>query len=1110
MNGADETELQQTRRAMGEMKESPSIAPVQYAAAVVCALLGACTAETTGLRTNMVRDGSISGALPENFQFSANNGEKLRIWLAQSGNDLQLELTNDSRQVIAAADSFTGRYGEDHLSVEIQKGGRYWVTVSALRNPKVPATFTLNIERVIDFHPGDQAFSDASRIDRKLSPPERIRLLDEAAKWFGSQSRFREQGLASLAANNILNETASDAPSAIERGEEAVRAFRQTSAPLMLASALTALATAYGENRDGPAMQTRFEEARHLFEERNSLVGVAEADLYEAVLNYSGVDDRQILATFKSVAKRCAKLDEAPCLALALQDVGVFVRNHEDVDLGLDYLKRALSLVDPIVNSREYSDIADNLAFTLRLTGDFDEAIQYHGAALASFLKYGECSGISRSYYGLGYSLLGIGDNDQAPQFFYKGVGRTCTLEGWGATRWGAQTPDNFSVGKVCEQIRGAEFVHQEDRSISSWTAWDLGNFARSQSDPEAAFACHTVASELLEWPSDKLGTRLESVRDLLESKRTEEAAALYEGARKPLKSAGPRNRAFGVEVLGMLQAARGNDVEAIRTFSFAAQAYRDAKFHEGEFSVLSRRASLSLRHQPGRSDRYFEEADASLERVRLLSLDPAFSASLFASGRRIYEDWIESRLSRRSVAHDKSVEWQTLAISERSRGRLLAQIAKAYRANEKSRSSRLRFVASKTADLLKDGPADPIRKREPEPISKGVREPQAEVQRFDTQEMKKSVERLHAFQLALDDSTTVIEYLLGESRSHAWLMTRDKILRVELPAAATIRSAATSARESLLKLEDEEKVKRGLGNLYEVVLGPLATSISGDRLVIVPDDALHEIPFAALWDAHDRTFLIERFDVSYLPSIQLAGAREQVAKAGAPARALLVGDPVYDSADAVERCSLKNPAAIPISHGRTLRRLPASGREIKSVEKAFREGGVETRVLVACDASRDNVLSEGANRYRFVHFATHATADRLVPHRSAIHLSAFGRDGAAMESELSAADLLDRPFTTDLTVLSGCSTAGGRRFSGEGAMGLSFSLMAAGSRQVVSTLWSVADSASAEAMGSFYQSYLSSSSSASAALRATQLQMLSGKRWSHPRHWAAYTIFGS
>src|SRR5205085_5772885 len=55
------------------------------------------------------------------------------------------------------------------------------------------------------------------------------------------------------------------------------------------------------------------------------------------------------------------------------------------------------------------------------------------------------------------------------------------------------------------------------------------------------------------------------------------------------------------------------------------------------------------------------------------------------------------------------------------------------------------------------------------------------------------------------------------------------------------------------------------LSALYRAVFEPLAGLLGGERLIIIPHDVLHYLPFHAL--KAEGHYLIERFEISYAPS---------------------------------------------------------------------------------------------------------------------------------------------------------------------------------------------------------------------------------------------------
>jgi CHAT domain-containing protein len=109
----------------------------------------------------------------------------------------------------------------------------------------------------------------------------------------------------------------------------------------------------------------------------------------------------------------------------------------------------------------------------------------------------------------------------------------------------------------------------------------------------------------------------------------------------------------------------------------------------------------------------------------------------------------------------------------------------------------------------------------------------------------------------------------------------------------------------------------------------------------------------------------------------------------------------------------------------------------------------------------------------------------------------------------LSVHDIYQLQLDAELVVLSGCSTALGKKVRGEGLLGLARSFLYAGASRVVASLWMVRDRATAELMAAFYRSYLEQDMTPAAALRAAQVSMLHQARWRDPYFWAAFGLYG-
>lgn len=115
-----------------------------------------------------------------------------------------------------------------------------------------------------------------------------------------------------------------------------------------------------------------------------------------------------------------------------------------------------------------------------------------------------------------------------------------------------------------------------------------------------------------------------------------------------------------------------------------------------------------------------------------------------------------------------------------------------------------------------------------------------------------------------LDENTILLEYALGEGRSHVWALTENSLAVFDLPPRSVIDKAARNVYELLTapgrRLEKETPAQRRMRlakaeadysvaatELSQMILGPVAPLLDKKRLLIVSDGALQYLPFAAL-----------------------------------------------------------------------------------------------------------------------------------------------------------------------------------------------------------------------------------------------------------------------
>jgi CHAT domain-containing protein len=178
---------------------------------------------------------------------------------------------------------------------------------------------------------------------------------------------------------------------------------------------------------------------------------------------------------------------------------------------------------------------------------------------------------------------------------------------------------------------------------------------------------------------------------------------------------------------------------------------------------------------------------------------------------------------------------------------------------------------------------------------------------------------------------------------------------------------------------------------------------------------------------------------------------------------------------------------------------LPASAGEVRTASRSA--PGATLRLGDA--ASESYLKAAGTAQYHIIHFATHAVVDDESLDRTALVLSAGdGQDGLVSPAELAALDL-----DADLVVLSGCRTARGVVFSGEGVQGLANPLIAAGTRSVLATLWSVGDRDAARMVEAFYRAVAGGLNVGDALAEAKRGAIARGIE---PAVWAAFVLVGN
>lgn len=296
------------------------------------------------------------------------------------------------------------------------------------------------------------------------------------------------------------------------------------------------------------------------------------------------------------------------------------------------------------------------------------------------------------------------------------------------------------------------------------------------------------------------------------------------------------------------------------------------------------------------------------------------------------------------------------------------------------------------------------------------------------------------------------------------------------------------------------------------MIVAPIADLVADlDQLVVVPDGALHYVPFEALVSgispSGEAEYLLERWAIAYAPSASTLVALQGRARAGESARALdlvAFADPALPGA-------LESADGLGVLRGVEdveewrWRSLQGARREVEAIAKLF--GPERTKIFMGPEASEARFRQSGIDDTRFVHVAAHAFIDDREPALSSL---LFAQDeGSEEDGLLQAHEVFDLKLNAELVVLSGCETALGKAVRGEGLVGLVQAFLHSGAGAVSVSLWPVEDQSTADLMAGFY-SELSRGVGGSQALRRAKLARLQGGSTAHPYYWAPFVLVGA
>jgi len=354
------------------------------------------------------------------------------------------------------------------------------------------------------------------------------------------------------------------------------------------------------------------------------------------------------------------------------------------------------------------------------------------------------------------------------------------------------------------------------------------------------------------------------------------------------------------------------------------------------------------------------------------------------------------------------------------------------------------------------------------------------------------------------------------------------------------------------------------LEKMFDILIAPLANDIKGyPALIIIPDQELHTIPFAALRCREDKTYLVQRHSLRIAPSLQtlklftnrslstpdsnsalIVGASEfelgikhtvtlsrfvkehwglhtrstakglfvqdidhkcMLAKHNKanPNKAIFVGDKLckisHTTIPAEMLEALNMSFDLVIEVQRDLTPLRSVPQELRWVEEQCEHANCSETKMFNQVHTKEELRSAMESAGVLIHFATHGLLE---------HLSLVLYGSTSTNALLHAEEISRMRLQAKLVVLSACNTGRGE-VGADGVAGLSRAFLAAGAQSVIATLWAVPYVSTAVFMREFYKEWLSNRLAIHEAVCCTMCRMIDDGSYL-PHEWAAFAVIGA
>lgn len=839
--------------------------------------------------------------------------------------------------------------------------------------------------------------------------------------------------------------------------DQAINLFKRANDPTAEATTRSALAAAYSRLGEQSKSLEQLNQALSLMKQAEDKGGQASALMGIGSI-YDSFGEKQKAVSFYNDALALTKAsDLSGTHATVLNNLGQIYSDLGDVQKALEYFNASFKLNRAKYGIRGGASSLNNIGLLHRSMSEYQKALDFYFEALKTAQADKDMVAEASIMANIGVTYLSLDNKRKALDYFEKA---SAIFEKVGDRESGSTTLNLLGVAheNLGEKQKALEFYNQ---------ALELGRLIRSPGAEASALGHMGLVYASLGENAKALDYYNQALKLIVQTKSSENEAPLLHN-------------------IGVLYTGSKQYPKALDYYERALSIQRARRDRRGEASTLTGMgATYQQQNNEEKALDYFQKAIDIEEKIRSEARLEEFKIKLAEQSLNVYVTalLINVRLGRFEKAFELSEQARARAFLDQM-GNARVDVRKRADENLIKKEQALRLeLASLERQLSKDRVKSRSSSR---PEAAEALEKQLVLKRVEYEDLLTelklktpeyasilSIEALKvpAIQALLDKDTTLISYFVTLNNTVAFVITHDSFHTVLLPITGDNINTQLVRFRGFADLNDP--YPQPLKELYRMLISPLEGHIKTRRVGIISHNILHYLPFSALLKG--ERYFGDDHQVFYLPSASvLRFAQQHRSSAGAKLLAFAQGQ----------------------AEGLTF--LPLATKAAHDVAKLY------GTVALTDAAATETSFRERVPGSDIVFVAAHGKLNTVTPLFSQIVLARDEKNDGLLEvHEIYGLDLR----SVSLLVLSACQTELGDRSKGDDIVGLNRAFMYAGTRAVVTTLWSVREKQSGELMVSFFKN-LSQGSSKTEALQKAQREIRS--KYPHPYYWAGFMLTGA